>query len=513
MPLKNQYEVIIVGYGPLGQLCALLLSKLGIRTAIIERYKDVNPLPRASVVDDQSLRLMNVIEIYDEIKNLFNTPEFLDYTLPDGKILQRSIVKETLDGYPNVSTFYQPDLENALRKMVSKSDLIDLHLQHDLISLRETDSSVSVKCKSIEKNKLNEIEGSFLIACDGVNSSIRKKLKIPSEDLKYNKDWLIVDINTNEKSLLGNTIRQICDYERPTSFTYLSDKRCRWEFQLLPGEDKDEMMQDHKIASLIEKYIDSSSYSIDRRDIYKFRAECSKYWLKGRVALLGGAAYQLPPFGYQSLNSEIRDINNFCWKLDLALKNKCNIDILLSYKAEREPVAKETISSSLAMGQLIDSIAVSSKKNIPLEESVPPEARSQAFKDMRMYSENTDSTKTIFYESEITKSFNSSIPNFYITFKNERVLFDKLLGLNFCIFTSGEYIFSKKINHFLQEIEAKIYDTNIIDIEDAFMKESFKNHSFIIRPDRKIFGVSDNEVSLEQMCNDLMTKIFYIEKS
>ena len=69
MPLKNQYEVIIVGYGPLGQLCALLLSKLGIRTAIIERYKDINPLPRASVVDDQSLRLMNAIEIYDRNKN------------------------------------------------------------------------------------------------------------------------------------------------------------------------------------------------------------------------------------------------------------------------------------------------------------------------------------------------------------------------------------------------------------------------------------------------------------
>ena len=150
MPLKNQYEVIIVGYGPLGQLCALLLSKLGIRTAIIERYKDINPLPRASVVDDQSLRLMNAIEIYDEIKTIFNTPEFLDYALPDGKLLQRSIVKETLDGYPNVSTFYQPDLENALRKIVSKSDLIDLYLQHDLISFLETESSVSVKCKNIK---------------------------------------------------------------------------------------------------------------------------------------------------------------------------------------------------------------------------------------------------------------------------------------------------------------------------------------------------------------------------
>ena len=39
MALKNEYEVIIVGYGPLGQLCGLILSKLGVKIAIIERKK------------------------------------------------------------------------------------------------------------------------------------------------------------------------------------------------------------------------------------------------------------------------------------------------------------------------------------------------------------------------------------------------------------------------------------------------------------------------------------------
>ena len=135
-------------------------------------------------------------------------------------------------------------------------------------------------------------------------------------------------------------------------------------------EKRDEMLQDKKIFSLLEKYIDKNIYSINRKDIYKFKAECSQHWLKNKTILLGGAAYQLPPFGYQSLNSEIRDINNLCWKLSLVLKNKCKPDILLSYNAEREPVAKETISSSLAMGQLIDSIAVSFKKNIPYDQLV-----------------------------------------------------------------------------------------------------------------------------------------------
>ena len=510
MALKNEYEVIIVGYGPLGQLCGLILSKLGVKIAIIERKKDINPLPRSSVVDGQSLRFTNAINIYSEIKNLFNTPEFLDYTLPDGKIIQRSIVKETSDGYPNVSTFYQPDLEVALRKKILESDLIDLYLQHELISFKEEEDKISVKCKDISKNKLIEIGSNYLLACDGVNSLIRKKLKISSKDLKYNKDWLIVDIDTKNKNLMSNTIRQICDFERPTSFTYLSNKRYRWEFQLLPGENRDEMLQDKKIFSLLKKYIDKNVYSINRKGIYRFKAECSQQWLKNKTILLGGAAYQLPPFGYQSLNSEIRDINNLFWKLSLVLKKKCKPDILLSYNAEREPVAKETISSSLAMGQLIDSIAVSFKKNIPLEESVPPEARIQAFKDSRNLLKDTEKNNQIFYDSHVTKSFNSIMPNFIMTINKERVLFDDLLGLDFCIFTAGKYNFSKKIIRFLDEINAKIYDTTNIKCEDTFMKESFKNHSFIIRPDRKIFGVSDNDNSLEIICEDLMRKLFFI---
>jgi hypothetical protein len=102
------------------------------------------------------------------------------------------------------------------------------------------------------------------------------------------------------------------------------------------------------------------------------------------------------------------------------------------------------------------------------------------------------------------------MPNFYMMIDKERVLFDNLLGLNFCIFTAGKYDFSKKILKFLEEIDAKIYDTTNMVCEDMLMKESFKNHSFIVRPDRMIFGVSDNDNSLEIICEDLMRKLFFI---
>ena len=49
-------------------------------------------------------------------------------------------------------------------------------------------------------------------------------------------------------------------------------------------------------------------------------------------------------------------------------------------------------------------------------------------------------------------------------------------------------------------------------IKDIFINESFKNHSFIVRPDRKIFGVSDDDNSLETICEDLMRKLFFINQ-
>ena len=40
---------------------------------------------------------------------------------------------------------------------------------------------------------------------------------------------------------------------------------------------------------------------------------------------------------------------------------------------------KNSINSSIALGKLIDSLSIAFKKNTPLEEAIPPEAREQAY--------------------------------------------------------------------------------------------------------------------------------------
>jgi 3-(3-hydroxy-phenyl)propionate hydroxylase len=55
------YEVIICGLGPVGQLLALLLGDRGVRTLAFDREREPYALPRAAVIDDEVLRIFQSV--------------------------------------------------------------------------------------------------------------------------------------------------------------------------------------------------------------------------------------------------------------------------------------------------------------------------------------------------------------------------------------------------------------------------------------------------------------------
>ena len=62
--------------------------------------------------------------------------------------MQRSIVVDTADGYPNLVTFHQPDLEKKLREKVQKSKYVDLYDEHEFISSKESNEKIDVLSRS-----------------------------------------------------------------------------------------------------------------------------------------------------------------------------------------------------------------------------------------------------------------------------------------------------------------------------------------------------------------------------
>src|SRR3974377_987342 len=64
---EEEFEVVIVGYGPVGATLANLLGQHGVRTLILERETAIYHLPRAVHFDDEVRRVFQTIGVADRI--------------------------------------------------------------------------------------------------------------------------------------------------------------------------------------------------------------------------------------------------------------------------------------------------------------------------------------------------------------------------------------------------------------------------------------------------------------
>ena len=61
------FDVGIIGYGPVGARLANLLGQSGFKTVVLEREPSVYHLPRAVSLDGEGMRLVQTMGLADEI--------------------------------------------------------------------------------------------------------------------------------------------------------------------------------------------------------------------------------------------------------------------------------------------------------------------------------------------------------------------------------------------------------------------------------------------------------------
>jgi len=506
--LKNNlsnFDVAIVGFGPVGQFVSNLLDQYNLKIAVIEKSAGISKCPGANAIDDEIMRFINKFDILAEFKNKTSIPDFIEFTFPNGKTIQSNPVKNTLNGFPAVTMFYQPDLEQVLSKNMMSSKNIEIFYENELVDFKDKDNQIILTTKSADKKHNKIIKTRFLLACDGSESSIRSKLNIDQLDLQYNKDWLIIDVDLNKGITLDKVARQICDPDRPTVFMHSPGGKHRFEFQLLTGENPIQMKNKNSVQSLLLKWLEPSQYKILRSEIYKFRGIKANQWKAGNIFLLGDAAHQVPPYAGQGINSGIRDAINIAWKLNLVVNHLVEPSMLESYQIEREIHVEETIKSSIALGKLIDSLALAYKKKIPLADAVAPEARDQAYGGKKA-NPSTDINPGIYFNSLRHKFTGQLIPNISLKDSNgNEVRLDNLLNGRIAIIGEGNLesqLGHKSIKH-LKDLNVKLIDTlNYIYINSDF-KEIIKTGYVVVRPDLHIFGVSDIDNSIQDLIDQL----------
>lgn len=354
-------DVAIIGLGPVGGVLASLLADLGVSVVVIERSRQVYPLPRAVHFDAECMRVFQTIGIADELAKHCHVSPGMRFVNAEGRLLLdwKRPVGVGPQGWYASYRFHQPDLEKLLRQALdSRLGVQQLH-GCEVYAIDETAEYSTVRYEDTSTGELHTLQAHYVVGCDGARSLVRKLIGASMKDLGLHEQWLVFDALLKRPwSKLGDYSLQFCDPQRPATYIRGIGQRRRWEIMLLPGDDPIRMVDPKNIWSLVEKWITPDDADIERGTVYTFHSVIARRWRKGRLLIAGDAAHQIPPFLGQGMCAGIRDAANLAWKLQAVLSGRMSDALLDTYQQERSPHVEAYIELAVRLGRLIQATDV-----------------------------------------------------------------------------------------------------------------------------------------------------------
>ncbi len=350
---RHVCDVAIVGAGPVGSLLAVVLRDLGLETVVVERDLAPYMLPRAAVMDDEIQQVFHAHGLGEQLRAITTPMRGADFAKPSGeRILGIDLPEAGPLGFPPVVSHFQPELDAMVQRSAEARGATLLRgrtamslEQDDDVRLRLDDGSTVVS--------------RWLVGCDGASSWTRRAMGLTLDDLGFDQQWLVLDMELSPDStaVLPDVTRQVCDPVRPTTFVPGHARYRRWEFQVQPDDDVEQLASDAGIWNLLSPWITPRDARLVRSALYRFHAVVAPQWRAGNVFLAGDSCHQMPPFLGQGLNSGSRDAVNLAWKLALVHRGGAGDRLLDTYTTERLPHVRSTVEHAVDTGRLIDQLA------------------------------------------------------------------------------------------------------------------------------------------------------------
>lgn len=353
---RTEYEVAIVGYGPVGATLANLLGVAGVSVCVIEREPTMYQLPRAGHFDDEVMRVWQTAGLADQISRTVRVNPGMRFVGANGATLVDWPRPQTIgpQGWHPSYRFHQPYVDAILRDGTARFPSHTVHLATEVTALRESRDGVALTCLDRAAGVEREINARYVVGCDGARSIVRRSMGSDEEDLGASEKWIVVDVRlTRDRPDLGDMTIQYCDPRRPTTYIRMVEDRRRWEFMLMPGETEESVCRPEKIAELLRPWLRPEEATVERAVVYTFQAVLANGWRKGRLLLAGDACHRTPPFLGQGLCAGIRDASNLAWKLAAVIQGEAPGNLLDSYEAERRPHVRQYLELAIRLGGIL----------------------------------------------------------------------------------------------------------------------------------------------------------------
>ncbi|MES2412860.1 MAG: bifunctional 3-(3-hydroxy-phenyl)propionate/3-hydroxycinnamic acid hydroxylase [Pseudomonadota bacterium] len=345
------FDIVIVGAGPVGLTLANYFGREGLRTLLVEQLDELIDYPRGVGLDDESLRVFQGLGLASQVRHHTVPDHAVHWVTSNGDVLASVKPREQIYGWPRRNGFIQPLVDRVLFKGLERYPGVEVRLGTTVEDVQESESLVNVRMMDSRGTESN-LTASFVIGCDGGKSLVRKKMGVEFLGNTESTQWIVVDIADDP---IGTpSVFAVCDSRFPHISVGLPGGVRRFEFMVPKTETEESLKSSGEIEKNIQKVLGNvPQLNIIRSRVYTHHARVASRFRRNRLILAGDAAHLMPVWQGQGYNTGIRDAANLGWKLSAVVRGTCDAGLLDTYDEERRPHATAMVKVSEAAGRLL----------------------------------------------------------------------------------------------------------------------------------------------------------------
>ena len=379
MSTATDYDVMIIGGGPVGLLLANLLGHGGIRTLLVEKKGAAPRQSMAIGITPPSLEILSRIGL----DKIFITEAVkIDHAcIFEEKKLRGELRFNSLAGrYPFILSLPQAETVALLEQHLEHSSNITIRRQCRFLKATEEQDNIRVTLRS-EINSDQFVTTKVLVGCDGHRSDVRTAAAIPCIATRtYPHAFIMADFH--DRTDFGTNAHLYFNRAGALESFPLPKMRRRWILQLDQRQHKADV---NTLLAGIKHRSGLDLAAVDCGEFNRFsvhRFVCSRYFA-GNIALCGDAAHVMSPIGGQGMNTGIADAEFLADALIKHLRHAEDLAPLLErydhVRRKAFTVAANRAARGMWLGtrrggaaSFLRGLGISILLNTPLRNSLPP---------------------------------------------------------------------------------------------------------------------------------------------
>ncbi|OBH06320.1 3-(3-hydroxyphenyl)propionate hydroxylase [Mycobacterium sp. E2699] len=348
--LDVDFDVVVVGAGPVGLTLANILGLRGVRTLVVDERDSLIDYPRGVGLDDEALRTFQSIGLVDRILPHTVPNQILRFVDGKRRVLAEMAPPDARFGWPKRNGFVQPLVDAELLCGLDRFEHVEVRWNRPMTSCVQGDDGVSVECGTDRDTE--RVRARYVVGCDGGRSMTRRMMGVSFDGTTSSTRWLVVDVANDP---LGHPNSEVgADPERPYASISIAHGIRRFEF-MIHADETDEQAEDPAFLTRMLARMVPHPERVDviRRRVYTHHSRIAGAFRSGRLLLAGDAAHLMPVWQGQGYNSGIRDAANLGWKLAAVVTGRADGRLLDTYDIERRKHARAMIDLSTMVGRVI----------------------------------------------------------------------------------------------------------------------------------------------------------------